>query len=126
MEVKQEVCEEEETCKIEIDSDVNDALLDGFKIEFKQEPKIEATHDTFEVADADLKKIPIKTEIGQDEHELRSLEERQTNKIEFPQETHTLEIMKMKTIHVHSSHTGGKPHKCEICFKQFSEAAVST
>uniref|UniRef100_A0A6P7FZY1 Uncharacterized protein LOC114332447 isoform X1 n=2 Tax=Diabrotica virgifera virgifera TaxID=50390 RepID=A0A6P7FZY1_DIAVI len=81
MEVKQEVCEEEETCKIEIDSDVNDALLDGFKIEFKQEPKIEATHDTFEVADADLKKIPIKTEIGQDEHELMSLEERQTNKI---------------------------------------------
>ncbi|CAG9837433.1 unnamed protein product [Diabrotica balteata] len=70
MEVKQKVCGK--ACKIEIDSDLNDALLDTIKSEIKEEPKRETTHDIFDYVD--LKTIPIKSEIGQDE--LESLEER--------------------------------------------------
>ncbi|XP_050510098.1 zinc finger protein 429-like [Diabrotica virgifera virgifera] len=116
MEVKQEVGEE--TYKIEIDTEVNNALLDSCKIEIKEEPKRESIHDT--CGYEDLKKTPMKIEIGQDEHT-------QTNEKGFPQEVNTLEII--KTIHVHSNDkkqpmnrpAEGKTLKCEICAKQFAK-----
>ncbi|XP_028146506.2 zinc finger protein 69-like isoform X3 [Diabrotica virgifera virgifera] len=99
---------------------------DGFKIEIKEEPNRESIHDTFD--DPDCNKHSLKLEIEESEIKLMPYEEKQTNETDFLQETDTLEIM--KTIEVHSSnkeqhtnHTAEeKTLKCEICFKQFSQA----
>ncbi|XP_072392998.1 uncharacterized protein [Diabrotica undecimpunctata] len=64
MEVKQEV-DENIICKTEIhNNDVENSLLDIYKIEIKEEPKIENTDGTFD--HLDLKEYPIKTEIDED------------------------------------------------------------
>ncbi|CAG9826929.1 unnamed protein product [Diabrotica balteata] len=74
MEIKQEV--NDETCQAEIYYN-NDGRLDICKIEIKEEPLEESVHDTFE--NAALKKLPIMTEIEQEEHELTSFKERETH-----------------------------------------------
>ncbi|XP_050509985.1 zinc finger protein 233-like isoform X2 [Diabrotica virgifera virgifera] len=128
MEVKQEVGEE--ACKIEIDTDVNEAVLNSFKLEIKeeQEPKRETIQgDTFDYVDLKNINIPMKIEIGQDEHKLLSLEQKQTIEKGFPQEENTLESR--KTIDIHSWNerqpmsqpAEGKSFKCEICFKLFAK-----
>ncbi|CAG9828134.1 unnamed protein product [Diabrotica balteata] len=78
MEVKQEFSEN--TLKAEVDiyyNKVDDALLDGFKTEIKEESNID-THDEFDYLD--LKEFPIKTELDP-ENKLVSFEEKQTMKM---------------------------------------------
>uniref|UniRef100_A0A6P7HE18 Uncharacterized protein LOC114347506 n=1 Tax=Diabrotica virgifera virgifera TaxID=50390 RepID=A0A6P7HE18_DIAVI len=97
---------------------VDDALLDSFKNEVKEEPNRENTHDTFD--DSKLNECSLKIEIEEDEIKLKPHEEKEMNEKDFPQED-TLEII--KTTEVHSSnkeqHTSDtakeKTFKCEIC-----------
>uniref|UniRef100_A0A6P7GUM7 Uncharacterized protein LOC114346912 isoform X2 n=1 Tax=Diabrotica virgifera virgifera TaxID=50390 RepID=A0A6P7GUM7_DIAVI len=77
MEVKQEF--NEETCKIEIESndlDNDDALLDldVFKCEIKEESNSKSTHGTCD--NLDLKEIPT-NEIHQERNKLNPFEENQ-------------------------------------------------
>ncbi|CAG9833370.1 unnamed protein product [Diabrotica balteata] len=65
--IKQETSEE--TCEVEIEnSELDDALLDRFKGEIKEESNLESTDDTFDRSA--LKEFPIKTEIEQDGNKL--------------------------------------------------------
>ncbi|CAG9827958.1 unnamed protein product [Diabrotica balteata] len=78
MEVKQEV-DENIICKTEIhNNDVENSQLDIYKIEIKEEPKIENAGDIFD--HLDLKEYPAKTEI--DEDKFVPVEEKQTNETE--------------------------------------------
>uniref|UniRef100_A0A6P7GT39 Zinc finger protein 583-like n=1 Tax=Diabrotica virgifera virgifera TaxID=50390 RepID=A0A6P7GT39_DIAVI len=126
----------EETCKIEIEyHDLDDALLDGFKREVQDESN---SHDLYD--SLGLNKCPVNTEIEQHGNELNPFEENQ----EIEKDCLPENKMEIKeTLTEHSSHeenymnphaetktsnintkvvTGKKPSKCEICFKQFSEA----
>ncbi|CAG9830104.1 unnamed protein product [Diabrotica balteata] len=78
MEVKQEFSEK--LYKIEpVDYEVDNCVLDSFKIETTEEPKRESTHNTSDYLE---NKISIKTEIEQD-HTPKLLEEKQTKKAGF-------------------------------------------
>ncbi|XP_050508221.1 zinc finger protein 880-like isoform X3 [Diabrotica virgifera virgifera] len=128
MEVKQEFSED--TFNEEIYSnEVNDTLLDNFKNEMKEEPNRENTNDIFDNSDL----IPfslLKTEIEEDENKLKLFEEKQTNEMGLPQEKETAEIMnrpmrrpKASNLKNHMKlNTEKKPHKCDVCSKQFIQA----
>ncbi|XP_050518264.1 zinc finger protein 227-like isoform X2 [Diabrotica virgifera virgifera] len=136
MEVKQEFSEE--TCKVEIEyNDLDDALLDGFKCEIKQESNTQSTCDTYDCID--LKEYSTHTEIYQGINKLNPSEENQKTEKGFAQEENNTKIM--ETFCEHSSHkehcwsqqaeektvhqnittqTGKGTYSCEICSKQFS------
>ncbi|XP_028151807.1 uncharacterized protein LOC114345184 isoform X2 [Diabrotica virgifera virgifera] len=70
----------EQLCKIETTNhEVGETLLDTFKIEITEEPKRESVYD-----DAfgyfDLKELPVKTEIEQNEYKFSLFEEKEANK----------------------------------------------
>ncbi|XP_050509982.1 zinc finger protein 160-like [Diabrotica virgifera virgifera] len=78
MEVKQKFSED--PFKVELCSNkVDDALIDVFKKEIKEEPDVASIHDIIDYLD--LKEFPIKTEL-EDENQLTQFEEKQNNKEE--------------------------------------------
>ncbi|XP_050517390.1 zinc finger protein 98-like isoform X8 [Diabrotica virgifera virgifera] len=131
MEVKQEISEEK--CKTEIEyNNLDDALLGGFQYEIKEESNRQSSHDTHDYLD--LKECLIKTEVEQ-------YEERQKTEEGYPQDEDKTEIMEKLiensscTGNDTSRHdegkrlnqtmelaTGQRRFKCEVCFKQFSQA----
>ncbi|CAG9840859.1 unnamed protein product [Diabrotica balteata] len=75
MEVKQEVNENEYTCKEEIDNE-GGAFFDTLKVEINDEPKREATNDAFDYLV--LKESSIKTEKEPYEDKFIPFEEKET------------------------------------------------
>ncbi|XP_072392133.1 uncharacterized protein [Diabrotica undecimpunctata] len=94
--VKQEVSED--TCKTEIDNEVDKALFDTFKIEVNEEPKREITDGAFEYLV--LKEKPIKTEIEQDKDKLELFEEKQKDEKSFFREDIQNDVNKLIKDHV--------------------------
>ncbi|XP_072390772.1 uncharacterized protein [Diabrotica undecimpunctata] len=136
MDVKQEVSEER--CKIEIYyNDLDDAILDSFKSEIKEEFNKESIPDTYDYLV--LKTYTRSSETVHDESRLKMYEENQKTEKGCPQEENKMEIM--ETLTEHSSHEGNymsqhaegktlneimkvrteqRPYKCDICFRRFS------
>ncbi|CAG9840856.1 unnamed protein product [Diabrotica balteata] len=83
MEVKQEVNENEYTCKEEIDNE-GGALFDTLKVEINEEPKREATNDGFDYLV--LKENSIKTEKEPYEDKFVPFEEKETRNKGFSYE----------------------------------------
>ncbi|XP_072383213.1 uncharacterized protein [Diabrotica undecimpunctata] len=135
--IKQEISEE--TCEVEIENnDLDYALLDRFKCEVKEESNLESRDDTFDCSA--LNEFLIKTEIEQDENKLTRFKGKRKIKGGYLLDEHKMEIM--DTLIEYSSYegnyqlsevkilnndmkvaTGQRPYKCEICFKQFSQAS---
>ncbi|XP_050517811.1 zinc finger and SCAN domain-containing protein 2-like isoform X4 [Diabrotica virgifera virgifera] len=141
MEVKQEISEE--TCKIEIvynDLDLDDALLDDFKSEIQEESNGQSTHDTCD--SLNQKNFPMPTEREQHGNILNPFEENQDTEKGCLQDGKKVPVMEKliedssykgndmsgqtesKTLRKNMKATTGKiPYKCEICFKQCSDAS---
>ncbi|XP_050503132.1 uncharacterized protein LOC114344528 isoform X2 [Diabrotica virgifera virgifera] len=95
MEVKQEFSED--NCEIEIFSnDLDDALLESFKNEIKEEHLSDNTHSKFD--HSHLNQFSLKTKIEVENN--LPFEEKQTNEKGFPQDNDTLEMTETIDIHL--------------------------
>uniref|UniRef100_A0A6P7FNJ3 Uncharacterized protein LOC114332312 isoform X1 n=1 Tax=Diabrotica virgifera virgifera TaxID=50390 RepID=A0A6P7FNJ3_DIAVI len=75
--------------------DIDYALLDTMKIEIKEEPLSESAQDAFVYSD--LKDLPVKTELEQDEQKFALFEENQVDDKNFLQEENQMQIMEPLT-----------------------------
>ncbi|XP_072399761.1 uncharacterized protein [Diabrotica undecimpunctata] len=86
MEVKQEFSEESYKVEIE-DCDLmmrrDDAVLDGFKCEIKEESIVQSTHDACDYLDINIKEYSTNIEINQDINKLNPFEENQKTEKEY-------------------------------------------